>query len=129
MLAFEDPTITISNYQQSLSDYIFLGFYTFELLVKVLGDGLFIPQNSYLRDPWNILDFFIVTFGFLSIFAAASINLSSLRVFRVLRPLRTITKIEGLKVLFTALISALPLLRDTVIVLIFFFIIFAIAGV
>ena len=55
-------------------------------------------------------------------------RLSVLRAFRVLRPLRTISSIEGLRMLVTALISALPLLRDTIIVLIFFFLIFAIAG-
>lgn len=50
-------------------------------------------------------------------------------MFRVLRPLRTITKIEGLRLLVSALLAALPLLRDTIIVLSFFFVIFAIAGV
>ena len=58
-----------------------------------------------------------------------SVNLNALRSFRVLRPLRTISSIEGLRILVAALISALPLLRDTVIILIFFFGIFAIAGV
>ena len=53
---------------------------------------------------------------------------SGLRVFRVLRPLKTISSIKGLRVLITALFSALPLLRDTLMILLFFFIIFAIAG-
>jgi len=45
-----------------------------------------------------------------------------------MRPLKTISSIKGLKVLMQALLSAIPLLRDTIIILIFFFIIFAIAG-
>lgn len=97
--------------------------------MKVMGNGFILNRGSYMRDAWNFMDFLIIIFGFLSIFASQSINISSLRVFRVLRPLRTITKIEGLRLLVTALISALPLLRDTIIVLLFFFIIFAIAGV
>jgi hypothetical protein len=47
----------------------------------------------------------------------------------VLRPLRAITSIEGLKILVSSVLTALPLLKDTVIVLLFFFLIFAIGGV
>lgn len=65
-----------------------------------------------------------------SIFLAnqGNLNLNALRSFRVLRPLKTISSIEGLRILVQALLSALPLLRDTIIVLIFFFGVFAITG-
>ena len=56
-------------------------------------------------------------------------NLNALRAFRVLRPLRTITSIKGLRVLVTSVITALPMMKQTVLVLFFFFLIFAIAGV
>lgn len=46
----------------------------------------------------------------------------------MLRPLRSITAIRGLKILVQSLLSALPLLKDTIIVLIFFLLIMAIAG-
>lgn len=55
-------------------------------------------------------------------------NAKGLRVFRVMRPLKTISSVKGLKVIITAVISALPLLQDTMLILMFFFIIFAIAG-
>jgi hypothetical protein len=45
-----------------------------------------------------------------------------------MRPLKTITSIKGLKVLVVAILSAIPLLKDTVIILLFFFVIFAIGG-
>jgi hypothetical protein len=44
-----------------------------------------------------------------------------------MRPLRTITSIKGLKVLITALFAAMPLLRDTLLILMFFFVVFSIA--
>jgi hypothetical protein len=47
----------------------------------------------------------------------------------VLRPLRTISGIEGLRVIVGALITSMPLLRDTLLVILFFFVIFAIGGV
>jgi hypothetical protein len=56
------------------------------------------------------------------------VSLNALRAFRVLRPLRSITAIRGLRILVQSLLAALPLLKDTIIVLIFFLLIFAIAG-
>jgi len=56
-------------------------------------------------------------------------NLNALRAFRVLRPLRTITSIKGLRVLVTSVMHALPMMKQTILVLFFFFLIFAIAGV
>lgn len=54
-------------------------------------------------------------------------EISGLRAFRVLRPLKTITSIKGLKVLISALFAAMPLLRDTLLILLFFFVVFSIA--
>ena len=35
--------------------------FTFEALVKIIAVGfLFTGKPSYIRDPWNILDFIIV---------------------------------------------------------------------
>lgn len=56
------------------------------------------------------------------------LSVNSLRVLRVLRPLRTISSVGGLKILMQALFTAVPLLLDTLIVLMFYFLIGAIAG-
>ena len=56
------------------------------------------------------------------------LTVSSLRVLRVLRPLRTISSIKGLKILMQALFTAVPLLIDTLTVMVFYFIIGGIAG-
>jgi len=99
------------------------------MVFKILGMGFIMNKGAYLRDYWNILDFTIVMTGYLTILmSGGGINLGVLRSFRVLRPLRTISGVEGLRIIVSALVSSLPLLRDTIIVLIFFFIIFAIAG-
>lgn len=128
-MALENPTDDKSSKEFVVFDQVFLGLYTVEMILKILGYGFIIPKKSYLRDSWNILDFIIVISGYVPLlFAGGSTNLKVLRSFRVLRPLRTISGIEGLKVLVSALLSAVPLLRDTILVLLFFFIIFAIAG-
>jgi len=100
------------------------------MVLKIIGMGFVCGKNAYLKDSWNILDFIIVTSGYLSLaLEGGGVNLSVLRSFRVLRPLRTISGIGGLRVIVSALVGSIPLLRDTIFVLLFFFIIFAIAGV
>jgi hypothetical protein len=75
------------------------------------------------------LDFIIVVSAYMQlILSGGGVNLSVLRSFRVLRPLRTISGIEGLRIIVASMVAAFPLLVDTILVLLFFFIIFAIAG-
>ena len=99
------------------------------MFLKISGLGFVWNSGSYLRDSWNILDFIIVMSGYLEYMNLGGMKLSVLRSFRVLRPLRTISGIEGLRIIVSALMSAIPLLRDAILILVFFFIIFAIAGV
>jgi hypothetical protein len=60
--------------------------------------------------------------------SSSNLGFSSLRTFRVLRPLKTISSIQGLKVIMQALFAAMPLLADTLLILTFFFFVFSIAG-
>lgn len=130
VLTLEDPTDPNSGETGFLAtlDTVFLALYSLEMVLKILGLGFVLNKGSYLRDSWNILDFVIVTSAYLQLLLSSGANLSVLRSFRVLRPLRTISGIEGLRVIVSALMKAVTLLVDTVIILIFFFIIFAIAG-
>ena len=109
-------------------DTIFLACYSLEMVLKIVGLGFAFNKGAYLRDSWNLLDFIIVVSAYLQLIISSGANLSVLRSFRVLRPLRTISGIEGMRVIVTALMKAVTLLVDTAIILIFFFIIFAIAG-
>jgi voltage-dependent calcium channel L type alpha-1S len=59
-LALDDPTSTTPNATLNTLDYIFLLIYTVEMGFKVLAYGFFFAKNSYIKDPWNILDFVIV---------------------------------------------------------------------
>jgi hypothetical protein len=113
----------------NVADDIFQYLYTIEMVVKIVSLGFIMNKGSYLRDAWNILDFVIIASGYLGMFLQGSgVNLSVLRSFRVIRPLRTISSIQGLRVIVASLMNALPLLLDSLLVLMFFFIIFAIAG-
>lgn len=110
-------------------DTIFLVLYTVEMAIKIFGLGFVLNRGSYLRDAWNVLDFIIVVTAYIPLVVSSnSVDLRALRSFRVLRPLKTISRIKELKVIMIALFRTLPLLRDTLLILMFLFMVFAIAG-
>jgi len=134
VMMMDDPTSDPTPFFATMEN-VFLALYTLEMVFKILGLGFIMAPNSYIRDAWNILDFVIVVSSYPALFQdpnvnsdEGSFNMGSLRAFRVLRPLKTISSIKGLKVLMQALFQAMPLLRDTIIILLFFFAIFAIGG-
>ena len=108
---------------------VFQFLYFLEFFLKVFASGFIFGKRAYLRDYWNILDFLVVVQMFLSlVLGTFDFQLSGLRSFRVLRPLRTITSVEGIKILMQTIIFTIPLLRDTLIILVFFFFVFGIAA-
>jgi hypothetical protein len=130
-LAMDDPLRDPSETPKfmEVADDIFQYLYTIEMVVKIVSLGFICNDGSYLRDAWNILDFVIIASGYMGMFLQGSgVNLSALRSFRVIRPLRTISSVAGLRVIVSSLMNALPLLRDSLLVLMFFFLVFAIAG-
>ena len=109
-------------------DLIFNIIYTVEMFLRVFALGFIIGPGAYLKSYWNVLDFICVATAYLEIVGGGGTSLAALRAFRVLRPLRFVNNIEGLKVVVSAIMAAIPVLQDTIIVLFFFFLIFAIGG-
>ena len=122
------------NSISNITDTYFLYFYTFEMFLKVFSFGFVTSENSYLREIWNILDFTVIIFGWLSFILENALSgnkikgLGGLRAFRILRPLKTVKSIKGLKTLIVTLLISMMSLGDTVLVLFFFFLIFSITG-
>ncbi|MBN3271579.1 SC4AA protein, partial [Polyodon spathula] len=108
-------------------EYAFTGIYTFEALVKVLARGFCIGDFTFLRDPWNWLDFCVISMAYLTEFVDLG-NVSALRTFRVLRALKTITVIPGLKTIVGALIQSVKKLADVMILTVFCLSVFALIG-
>ena len=74
--------------------YVFLGIYTTEMIIKVLAKGFILNNYTYLRNPWNWLDFIVIASGYLTTFIDMG-NLAGLRTFRVLRALKTVSIMPG----------------------------------
>uniref|UniRef100_A0A8C9PP45 Sodium channel protein n=1 Tax=Spermophilus dauricus TaxID=99837 RepID=A0A8C9PP45_SPEDA len=108
-------------------EYTFTGIYTFESLIKMLARGFCIDDFTFLRDPWNWLDFSVITMAYVTEFVDLG-NISALRTFRVLRALKTITVIPGLKTIVGALIQSVKKLSDVMILTVFCLSVFALVG-
>jgi RsiW-degrading membrane proteinase PrsW (M82 family) len=80
----------------NLFEPVFTAFFTLELILKVIAWGFFVEKNSYLRDPWNWLDFVVVISALVGFILPGS-SLSFLRVFKVLRPLRSLNKVPQMR--------------------------------
>ena len=74
-------------------------------------------KRAYLKDSWNILDFFIVVTGFVARYLDIA-NFNGLRALRVLRPLRTISKIKSLRKMVKALFLSIKMLKDSLIIMV-----------
>uniref|UniRef100_A0A2K6G5P8 Sodium channel protein n=1 Tax=Propithecus coquereli TaxID=379532 RepID=A0A2K6G5P8_PROCO len=108
-------------------EYTFTGIYTFESLIKIIARGFCLEDFTFLRDPWNWLDFTVITFAYVTEFVNLG-NFSALRTFRVLRALKTISVIPGLKTIVGALIQSVKKLSDVMILTVFCLSVFALIG-
>ncbi len=87
------------------------------MFLKIFAMGFILNKDAYMRDLWNMMDILIVVTSWVPVFLTNSnINLSAFRTLRILRPLRTIKNIKALRSILVALISALPLLKDVMII-------------
>ena len=112
----------------AMSEHIFTGIYVLEMCMKIIAMGFFYGKGSYLSDPWNRMDFFVVVLGLLGYLPGMG-NYSGIRTVRILRPLRTITGVKGMRQLVVTLLRSLPMLFDVLILVFFAFFIFGIIGV
>ncbi|XP_053120686.1 sodium channel protein type 5 subunit alpha-like [Hemicordylus capensis] len=108
-------------------EYVFTGIYTFESIIKILARGFCMHEFTFLRDPWNWLDFSVIVMAYVSEFTDLA-RVQVLRMFRVLRALKTISIVPGLKVIVGALIQSVKKLTDVMILTVFCLSVFALIG-
>eukprot|EP01062_Namystynia_karyoxenos_P066884 TRINITY_DN607_c1_g1_i1.p1 TRINITY_DN607_c1_g1~~TRINITY_DN607_c1_g1_i1.p1 ORF type:complete len:4186 (+),score=1120.96 TRINITY_DN607_c1_g1_i1:108-12560(+) len=131
LLALGDPRLdSQSGFQAFLTvaEWIFIALFTVEAALKILARGFVMHSGAYLRYPWNVLDLFLVIVGVLQ-FMLPSSSITVVRMLRVLRPLRTVSRVWRMQVLLETLIQALPAMGNIILVLVFTLWLFAILGV
>ncbi|CAG4926317.1 unnamed protein product [Colias eurytheme] len=123
-----DKTILAQNLEKT--EAYFLGIFCVEASLKILALGFVLHRGSYLRNIWNIMDFFVVVTGIITQMpvVAPDVDFRTLRAIRVLRPLKLVSGVPSLQVVLKSIIKAMaPLLQIGLLVL-FAIVIFAIIG-
>jgi len=112
-------------------DTIFTIIFTLELTLKVVTMGLFAHEGSYLRSGWNRLDFVIVLSSLISSYVQSSTlkAFRTLRMLRTLRPLRMVSRLQGMRIVVSAIMYSAPAATNVCIFGLFMFCIYAILGV
>ena len=100
-LAMFDPRLDEDhpwNGVLDLSELIFTVAFTVEFVLQIVAKNFVFGRDAYLKNPWNWLDFVIVVAGLMSL-AKVGGNLTGLRTFRALKPLKTINGVPGMRML------------------------------
>ncbi|CAF3829900.1 unnamed protein product [Rotaria sp. Silwood1] len=112
------------------TEIYFLGIFFFEAALKIIALGFMLHRGSYLRSPWNVMDFIVVVTGLatISIKKDSSFDLRTLRAVRVLRPLKLVSGIPSLQVVLKSILKAMAPLFQIALLVLFAIVIFAIIG-
>ena len=105
------------------------------MVMRIISLGFVLGKDAYLRTSWNMLDFVVVGSIWITWIVATwdpemaeDANISYLRTARALRPLRSLRFFSGIKKIMTSLFEAIPMVASVVVLIGFFFIIFAAMG-
>eukprot|EP00754_Rhynchopus_humris_P029961 Rhum_TRINITY_DN15245_c7_g1::Rhum_TRINITY_DN15245_c7_g1_i1::g.146874::m.146874 len=137
-LAMEDPTdkhcVTKRCGFTHKADYIFTNLFVVEMLLKLVGLGLYSRHDAYIRDSWNLMDGIIVISGMIAFLMDVVLNLrgpalTGLRAFRLLRPLKAVQAFPAVRILIQSILVSLPALGDVFILYFFFLLVMGIVAV
>ncbi|CAE7836442.1 unnamed protein product, partial [Symbiodinium necroappetens] len=125
-----DANTGFNGFYNNVLDLGLTIFFTLEGILKVVAWGFFWDRNSYLRDAWNWLDFIVILTAWATYLPGGGADsLGFFRVFRALRPLRSLNAVPQMKVLVNTVISSVPRLGNVSAVGAFLFLVFGIVGV
>ncbi|CAF0833175.1 unnamed protein product [Rotaria sordida] len=112
-----------------VTDYFVLACFTIEMCIKMIAMGIF-GKGAYLANSWNRLDCFIVLTGLVElVISDDQLNLSAIRIVRVLRPLCAINRIPSMRILVMLLLDALFMLGNVLLLCFLILFIFGVIGV
>ena len=115
------------------------------MAIKVLSRGFITAPFTYMRSGWNLLDITVIATAYIDIILDVANSspqihpdqpgkknsipgMAALRAFRVLRALKAISIVPGLRTIVSALIESVKALRDVIILTFFLLTICALVG-
>uniref|UniRef100_A0A8C6J0X2 Sodium channel protein n=1 Tax=Melopsittacus undulatus TaxID=13146 RepID=A0A8C6J0X2_MELUD len=112
------------------TEYIFTGIYTCEILIKVLAAGFVWNEFTFLRDPWNCMDFVttVITYKTITYLHCCILPYGNTTAFLFSFCILLNLTFLGLKVIVNSLIESVKRLTDVLIFTVFCLSIFALIG-
>ena len=112
-------------------DIILTLFFLSEFILKSISSGFLFDKGTYLKDNWNILDFFIIIISLVDLLIS-SISLKYIKILRLLRALRALRFVShnvSMKIVVVALLQSIVAILNVVLVCLIVWVMFAILGV
>jgi hypothetical protein len=125
-----DPDSTTSSVL-GVTDKVITILFLIEAILKITVMGfVFNGKESYLRNGWNILDFIIVFASSISLlpFADNIEWLKVIRLIRILRPLRILSRNIGMQIAVESLINSASGIGNLLIIFYLLLLLFSILG-
>lgn len=118
---------SLRNYVIEKAEIIFTIIFFVECILKSIAYGFARGKEAYLKDGWNVLDFIILVAGILS-FIPGVPNFSIVRGFRVLRPLRSVSRLPNVRKIVNVFFGSLSELANAMVLLLFILVCFSLFG-
>lgn len=134
LLALEEPGLDRNSGEfQALRifDIVFTSLFVGEIVLKSAAHGFCLSPRAYVRDKWNLIDLCSVIASLVGLLVASA-DISFVRVLRLvrcLRPLRLISRNQGMKVVVEALIRSIGAILNVTGVLLLVWFLFGVLGV
>jgi voltage-dependent calcium channel L type alpha-1D len=137
LLMLDAPEMADTFQKKTIGNLLLVISFIFivECLIKVTAFGFYVGHKTYLKDGWNILDFIIVLFSIPTLIldlmgAGADVGfMRGFRALRALRPLKFVSKNEGIKTVVNALLESIPSLLNVLLIVLLFLLVFGILGI
>jgi len=125
-----DPNSNYAN-TMKLLDKIMTYAFICEMVLKIITLGFACGEGAYLKNGWNDMDFVIVMVSIFDLlpFDADIGFIKVIRLLRVLRPLRMISKNPGMKIAVESIIKSIPHIGHLLLISFMFLGLFSIIGV
>jgi hypothetical protein len=137
-LALETPQASPELYEKlDVFGHICFVIFVIELMIKIVTAGFMFEHEAYLWNGWNILDFMVIFISIIEYtqkFVHVGNELADLewlrvlRVGRLLRALKLVENVEGMRIIVNVIIECMPMVLATTAIVLVIYMAFAIFG-
>ena len=112
------PNVPVVDIANGL-DVFFTACFTVDCVLQICARGFILHPYAYMRTGWNIVDFVVVVSSLFDTVPGIDVDVSVIRMVRLLRPLRTLKAVPQLKLIIDTILDSGKYLLDVCCVMLF----------